>query len=474
EADYHLLNEWLGYFNASKGHSRHDLIDFTYDDKEDMFDAHSYNKGGSVLHMLRNYLGDEVFFKGLQYYLQKNAYTDVEANELRLAMEDVSGEDLNWFFNQWYFSAGHPVINYTYGYNAENHKATITIEQTQLPEDNTPYIFQLPLDVDIFFNGKTQAERKKIVVTKRNQTFEFDAKEKPSLIMIDPQGMLLAEINDNKTDEEYIFQYENCKNFLARYKAIQALKSSKDPKVKDIVKKALSDNSWSIREEIIDFTNPQDDPQMAETLATMAQRDVHSAVRTAAIKKLAETKDAKYAPIAQQLIEKDPTDKVVEASLLSLIKLDKASALSYAEKMEKQNNKALFSAIASIYSSYPSESRLQFFEKNFSKVDGFEALSLFANYRDMLKKLTNIDVMSKLQNLYNLATNTNESPWKRYAATKVINDMRTYFRTQSKNNSNDQKARDLSTERANVLTTFIEDIKVKETNAQIKTLINAF
>ncbi len=67
-----------------------------------MFDAVSYNKGGTILHMLRSYLGDEAFREGIKLYLNENKYGTGEAHQLRLAMEEVSGKDLNWFFNQWY------------------------------------------------------------------------------------------------------------------------------------------------------------------------------------------------------------------------------------------------------------------------------------------------------------------------------------------------------------------------------------
>ena len=74
-----------------------------------MFDAISYNKGGLILHSLRKTLGDSVFFKGLNLYLNRHAYKTVEIHDLRLALEEVSGTDLNWFFNQWFLSPGHPV-----------------------------------------------------------------------------------------------------------------------------------------------------------------------------------------------------------------------------------------------------------------------------------------------------------------------------------------------------------------------------
>jgi len=117
EADYHLMNERQTYI-SDVIYNLHPLIHFNYKDNEEMFDSHSYNKGGSVLHVLRNYLGDEAFFLGLNRYLNKNSFQSVEAHHLRLAFEEVTGKDLNWFFNQWFFEKGHPELNYDYQYDA--------------------------------------------------------------------------------------------------------------------------------------------------------------------------------------------------------------------------------------------------------------------------------------------------------------------------------------------------------------------
>ena len=150
-ADYHRLNELAGYMASTRG-NMHDLINYSYDNREDMFDAHSYNKGGLVLHMMRNYLGDDVFFRGLNLYLTKNAYTAVEAAQLRLAMEEVSGQDLNWFFNQWYFGSGQPELVVKDSVNAAGNKIFLSVDQTQSGPQQQ-HIFQLPVNVDIYLAG---------------------------------------------------------------------------------------------------------------------------------------------------------------------------------------------------------------------------------------------------------------------------------------------------------------------------------
>ena len=143
EADFHRMQELSGYMQSA-ARDIHPLVDFGYENKEDMFDAHSYNKGGLVLHMLRNYVGDDAFFASLQKYLKDHSFSDVEGHELRLAFEDVTGEDLNWFFNQWFFSQGQPELNVDYDYDEDSKQVIVTVEQVQDPKEMPP-IFELPV-----------------------------------------------------------------------------------------------------------------------------------------------------------------------------------------------------------------------------------------------------------------------------------------------------------------------------------------
>ena len=147
-ADKHLDADLNNYFRESRS-KQVDMIRFDYTNKDDMFDNHSYAKGGRVLHMLRYYLGDEAFYLGLQKYLEDNAFSTVEIHQLRLAMEEVCGEDLNWFFNQWFLSSGHPILAFSYEYEDSTNTQKVYIEQLQNLE-TTP-LYRLNMDVSLFF-----------------------------------------------------------------------------------------------------------------------------------------------------------------------------------------------------------------------------------------------------------------------------------------------------------------------------------
>jgi aminopeptidase N len=138
-ADAHHFQDMQGYLMS--GSENKDLVRFHYGNKEDMFDAVSYNKGGRILHMLRAYVGDSAFFKSLNNYLTTNKFKSAEAHQLRLAFEEVTGKDLNWFWNQWYFGAGHPKLDITSTYNADAKQVTVIVKQTQAGDK----LFKLPV-----------------------------------------------------------------------------------------------------------------------------------------------------------------------------------------------------------------------------------------------------------------------------------------------------------------------------------------
>src|SRR5688500_10403169 len=114
-ADEHNFDETNGYLQSQA--EKKDLVRFYYEDKEAMFDAVSYNKGGRILHMLRNYVGDSAFFRSLNSYLTENKFGTAESHQLRIAFEKITGKDLNWFWNQWYFGSGHPKLDIKYIYD---------------------------------------------------------------------------------------------------------------------------------------------------------------------------------------------------------------------------------------------------------------------------------------------------------------------------------------------------------------------
>ena len=188
--DQQNFTEMQGYLQSNS--SNKDLVRFYYRDKEDVFDAVSYNKGGRILNMLRNFVGDKAFFKSLNLYLTTNKFKSAEAQNLRLAFEDVTGRDLNWFWNQWYYGSGQPNLDINYSYNEETKKERVIVDQTQSGNK----LFKLPVAIDVY-NG-TGKTRYNVWDQDKTDTFYFNADKKPDLVNFDGDKMLLCTKKENK------------------------------------------------------------------------------------------------------------------------------------------------------------------------------------------------------------------------------------------------------------------------------------
>ncbi len=284
-ADYALFKERELYL-TDEHNKELNLIRYNYSNKEQMFDRVSYQKGGLVIHMLRNTVGDEAFFAALKIYLTRFAYKNVEVHDLRMVFEEVSGQDLNWFFNQWYLAAGHPLLDIQTGYDNTLKQINVTIKQNQ--DLNKYPLYSLPIAVDIYTSDKI--ERKKVALTRQNQTFTFEAQQEPDLINVDGEKYLLAEKAETKSPNQYAYQYNHAPLFIDRFEAIEKLIQFKEDKiVRETIIKALDDKNWSLRKKAVDFVvnlTADEKSEVYNKIKSMAITDERSYVRAAALKAL--------------------------------------------------------------------------------------------------------------------------------------------------------------------------------------------
>ncbi|MFM7839434.1 MAG: M1 family metallopeptidase [Chitinophagaceae bacterium] len=295
------------------------LVRFYYKDREDLFDAVSYNKGGRVLHMLRNLLGDSAFFNGLRLYLNTYRFKAAEAHQLRLAMEEVSGRDLNWFFNQWYYGSGHPKLSIEYLYNDAAQQVKVVVQQTQ----TTPAAFRFPLAIDLY-QGATR-KRYSVWVEHRTDTFLFSYDQRPDLINVDAEKILLAEKKDPKTLSQYFHQYKYAGNYVDRREAIEfALQQQEDSIAQQLLLAALQDSYKGLRNLTLSQLDLEIPPlkAKAESLILLrAEKDPDPVVRAAAIQLLSKYNREKYHNLFLAAAE-DSSYTLAGAGLAALHQLD--------------------------------------------------------------------------------------------------------------------------------------------------------
>jgi aminopeptidase N len=165
---------------------RHALYNQRADRVDELFDNPSttYSKGGAVLHTLREEVGDEAFWKGANIYLERHKFANVTTQDLQQAMEEASGRELGWFFDQWVYGGGAPNITVSPVYVSRTKTLRLNVSQTQRSDQLTPPAFRLPLEISIKVGGVQKIE--KIEVDARKQTFSFPLGSRPLSVTVDP------------------------------------------------------------------------------------------------------------------------------------------------------------------------------------------------------------------------------------------------------------------------------------------------
>lgn len=220
--DHEVEGMMRGYFAESRRYKR-PLSTKLYANPEVVFDSHAYPKGGSVLHTLRRLLGDEPFFAGLNLYLTQHRHTPVESFQLRRALTESSGINLERFWEQWIDKPGHPVLDYTWSY--EGGKLKVAVKQTQDTSDGTP-LYDLPMKLMVVRDGLSRSpfELFPIPITQAEESFEFDLPSRPLFVLLDPFHDFLREIpNHHWTPEQAMLALRLAPNATDREAAMNHL-----------------------------------------------------------------------------------------------------------------------------------------------------------------------------------------------------------------------------------------------------------
>ncbi len=318
-----------------KAGNRRPIVTKYYADKDAMFDNYAYPGGGSVLHMLRKHLGDKLFFKSLNHYLTSNAHQPVSTEDLRIAIEEATGQSMDWFFDQWLYRMGHPIFEITQNYDGAARKLTLNVKQTQKIDLTNDFpqteFFQSFVDVEI--DGRIERVWLK---PQAENVFVFDAAAKPKLVNFDDEGTLLKEMKFEKSIEDLFYQMANDKDVIGRRWAMaelekRAVEGPKAEVVAALITSAEKDPFWRIRRAalsvIANIYSPDPQPGQArppakldanvEAAVIRLTKDPKSLIRGDAIELLGETQDKKHTPVFLAAVN-DQSYEVIDQAALAL------------------------------------------------------------------------------------------------------------------------------------------------------------
>lgn len=353
EADMKLAGFHESYFGESTYKSEN-LIRYNYKEQEDMFDAHSYQKGGSVLHMLRKYTGDAVFFESLKRYLHNNQYKTVELSDLRKAFEDVSGEDLNWFFNQWFLDKGHPQLDIRHTYDAEKGYRIVVMQKEKT--------FKLPFDIDVV--NETGTERMRVILTKDTQEIRIPAANEKSYVQFDAENQLLCIKEEQKPEGHWERQFSGARLAAHKLEAFEQLMLKPlNPELRlSYCKQLLADTFWYCRMTGIGHLNTRYfSPELLlglseQTKSYLKQEPVAAVRRTYVSLLLAQKDEASL----EQLLN-DSSYDVVRRSLTALAQLNQQKAYQFASSMRSTTHRKMQTIVYSTIARYSPDNEMAFF-----------------------------------------------------------------------------------------------------------------
>jgi aminopeptidase N len=343
------------------------------------FDRHTYQKGAVIVHLMRWILGETPFHKALSHFLHKHAYQSADTHDFITAIKEATGQNLDWFFEQWLLSPGHPVFDVSYTWDEKTKKLRWRIVQTQDTSQRIP-IYKSPLMLGIITSAGKRSE--KVWLEKKEEVFEFDCAQKPLMVRFDEGDHLLKEWTFKKTVEELLYQL-NHDNVIGRmWTASQLSRFSDNPRVStELIERAMEDPFWAVRRDVvyvlggnrgvtqmdldrgnIPWTrlNEAFEPggflndELIDFFKQKAE-DENSKVRAAALWGLGNLRKSSLVPFLKERFEKDDSYRAQAAALVALGKsgdhiltpfLEKAAQMKSPKNLEDRYQKGILQRAA--------------------------------------------------------------------------------------------------------------------------------
>ncbi len=317
------------YLKAWSHGLRRPVVTKNYRDPEAVFDAYAYPRGGAVLHMLRAVLGEENWWRAIHHYLTKYARQPVETAQLRVAIEEATGQSLDWFFDEWVYKMGHPVFRVAQSYDPAKRALTLNVRQEQQVDPNNAYpqtvFFRASVEIEIGTANETRVERVQLAPV-AEQNFTFTVEDAPLLVNFDYGRTLIKELIFDKTTNELAYQLARDPDVLGREWALTQLAARLNAKatadaektliVRALASSVIDDKFWGLRAEAAGaLKGTAGDPARKNLLS--AAHDPNPKVRAAALTSLGDSREAALTDVYLRALN-DQSYAVVGAAAAAL------------------------------------------------------------------------------------------------------------------------------------------------------------
>jgi len=317
EGEYIRFGEINGYFGSNKKWRR-STVQHKFYESMDVFDGHIYAKGSLILNMLQDYIGEDAFWRFIQHYTKENQYKNVETPDLKKAIEETTGQNMDWFFKQWIYEPGFPEYNVTWKYNQRNKSVKLTVKQTQ---KNTN-IFKMPIQIQIDDKLKT------VWIEDKEMVYEVPSEKRPKMVIFNAGMRIPCKLTFHKSISEWILQLEKGPHILDRIAAANELSTKKGRRIVEtaLLNSAKNDPFWGVRKEAVNSFAKLKSKNYAKELMVMSEGQ-DNRVRRAIWNALKNyKKDEKVSEFLQNVIETDNKYYSIADAFKALVVVDTAAA----------------------------------------------------------------------------------------------------------------------------------------------------
>jgi aminopeptidase N len=356
---------WVRSFNQNTylgdwyGGNRHPIVTNQLDPITMTSDNYSAIHGAEVLHMLRKQLGEEQWWKSIAHYVKSYSYNSVTTEDFLTSIKTATGQDMQWFFDQWIYGIGHPIFEVTKKYDPAGKKLLLTLRQTQTKDSTTLYpqakYFKGWMDIAL-----DERIERVWVESKRENIFSLTSTSEPKLVNVDVGGAWVKEMKFEKPLNELLYQFKNDKDVTGRSSAMTQLvtiakteSTSVDDKQKivDAFYLVVSGNSyWRFRMNALgQLRGILKQPYDAKTLTLVKSiiEKESSWLKSSALFFMGTTNDPTYAPIYIKALS-DKSDRVIGAAALALAKTNTPGVFDILMKLKDKpswKNQSLMTAM---------------------------------------------------------------------------------------------------------------------------------
>ncbi|MEO8200301.1 MAG: M1 family aminopeptidase, partial [Gemmatimonadota bacterium] len=291
-----------------------------------------YPRGALVLRMLEKYLGEKPFWRSINRYLTDHALDNATTDDLRQAILNATGQNLDWFWDQWVYQAGFPEFTVAANYDSSAHRLTLSVKQTQVDTAtadsatgmrfSTPQIFHMPVTIRVGTGAGDIVRR--FQLDQREQTLVIDSLSvPPGMVIFDDGNTILKKLTFDQPTPWLATALERDPDLWNRDWVITQLgrKTTDSVAARALARAATQADYFLTRAQAVTALGAFSSDIALPPLEA-ALRDTSAAVRATAVTALGRIRGSRAIELTRERWMKDPSYAVKAAAVRTLVRID--------------------------------------------------------------------------------------------------------------------------------------------------------